>query len=102
MPGSKKAARECLQVIACTIPHAVSLIRDEKEIAKQFHNQCSSRVDTKTKVPVCKISVIQYFIYIVYHEYAVCNMNMHLVYYRSKYLLLIYNLGMRFKNSLSA
>lgn len=90
MPGSKKAARECLQIIACTIPHAVSLIRDEKEIAKQFHNQCSSRVDKKTKVPVCKISVIQYFINIVYYEYAVGNINMHLIYCCLKYLMPIY------------
>lgn len=100
MPGSKKAARECLQMIACTIPHAVSLIRDEKEITKQFHNQCNSRVDTKTNIPVCKISIIQYFIYFVHYEYVLCNINMHLIYYYLKYLMLTHDLGMRFKNSL--
>ena len=37
LPGSPKAAKECLSVIASAIPHAVDLIRDNKERIKDTH-----------------------------------------------------------------
>lgn len=57
LPGSQKASKECLQVISSVIPHAVSLIRDKKEVSKQFHEQLSDQVVNvhfdESKVPVC-------------------------------------------------
>jgi hypothetical protein len=47
-----KAAKECLLVVASAIPHAVTLIKDEKEISKQFHDQFNSKKDIQSKVPV--------------------------------------------------
>lgn len=55
LPGSIKAAKECLLVIACAIPHAVTLIKDEKDTSKQFHDQLNLKNYTKLKVPVCKM-----------------------------------------------
>lgn len=52
LPGSMKAAKECLLVIASAIPHAVTLIKDEKTISKQFHDQFDSKKNIKSKVPV--------------------------------------------------
>ena len=37
LPGSPKAAKECLNVIAPVIPHAVDLIRDNKVKIKDTH-----------------------------------------------------------------
>lgn len=55
LPGSKKASDECLRVVACVIPHAVSLIRDEQEVSKQFHDQSNSRAINKSNIPVSLI-----------------------------------------------
>jgi len=59
LPGSQKASKECLQVISCAIPHAVSLIRDEKEVSKQFHEHSSNQIVNvdfnELKVPVCNM-----------------------------------------------
>lgn len=54
LPGSKNAANECLQVVASVIPHAVSLIKDEKEISNKLHKQLSSKVKNEIIIPVCK------------------------------------------------
>lgn len=53
LPGSAKASKECLSVVAHTIPHAVSLIKDEKEISKQFHKQLDFTANNKSRVPEC-------------------------------------------------
>lgn len=37
-PGSKKAAKECLEIIESCIPHAVSLILDKKREVKKTHD----------------------------------------------------------------
>jgi len=52
LPGSAKASKECLSVVAYAIPHAVSLIKDEKEISKQFHKQLDFTANNKSGVPV--------------------------------------------------
>lgn len=53
LPGSVKAAKECLLAVASTIPHAVNLMKDQKEISKRFHDQLNSKNNDKLKVPVC-------------------------------------------------
>jgi len=57
LPGSKDASEQCLRIIRNAIPHAISLIRDEKDISKQFHNQFNSEVNNESKVPVRKIII---------------------------------------------
>lgn len=52
LPGSSKASKECLGVVASAIPHAVSLIKDEKEISKQFHEQLNFTSNNKLRIPV--------------------------------------------------
>lgn len=37
MPGSVKAVRECFEAISSVIPHAVELIRDEKQCVRETH-----------------------------------------------------------------
>lgn len=64
LPGSKNASEQCLRVIKDAIPHAISLIRNEKDISKQFHNQHNSEVNNESKVPVCKIGVYWYLIFV--------------------------------------
>ncbi|XP_025190932.1 gephyrin [Melanaphis sacchari] len=51
LPGSTKASKECLYVVASAIPHAVSLIKDEKEISNQFHKQIDFTANNKSKIP---------------------------------------------------
>lgn len=63
LPGSKNASEQCLHIIKNAIPHAISLIRDEKENSKQFHNQCNSIVNNESKIPVCKIIIYLYYYY---------------------------------------
>lgn len=47
-PGSKKAAKECLEAIAKVIPHAVDLIVGVEESVKKVHSDLSeSKVDGK-------------------------------------------------------
>lgn len=53
LPGSKNASEQCLRVISCVIPHAVSLIKDKKETSKQFHNQFNFKTNNESIVPVC-------------------------------------------------
>ncbi|XP_060843811.1 gephyrin isoform X2 [Rhopalosiphum padi] len=53
LPGSTKASKECLYVVARAIPHAVSLIKDETEISKQFHKQLDFTANNESKVPEC-------------------------------------------------
>lgn len=62
LPGSKNASEQCLRIISCVIPHAVSLIKDKKEISKQFHNQFNSKAKNESIVPVCLFFEYQYFI----------------------------------------
>ncbi|XP_050528251.1 molybdenum cofactor synthesis protein cinnamon isoform X2 [Daktulosphaira vitifoliae] len=72
LPGSKKASEECLRIVSKVIPHAVSLIRDEKDISNEFHiqivkansNKISTVPDCVTKIalrnresPYSKISI---------------------------------------------
>lgn len=59
LPGSKIAAEECLIAIANVIPHAINLIKDEKEIAKHFHKSLNSEI--RSNIPVC---MIIYFLYL--------------------------------------
>ncbi|XP_043800894.1 gephyrin [Apis laboriosa] len=44
LPGSPKAAKECLSVIAPAIPHAVDLIRDNKEKIKNMHQNMQNNI----------------------------------------------------------
>ncbi|XP_060857084.1 gephyrin [Metopolophium dirhodum] len=53
LPGSSKASKECLCVVASAIPHAVSLIKDEKEISKQFHKQLDFMTNNESRIPEC-------------------------------------------------
>lgn len=53
LPGSSKASEECLYVVASAIPHAVSLIKDEKEISKEFHKQLNVTTQNESRIPVC-------------------------------------------------
>lgn len=53
LPGSSKASEECLYVVASVIPHAVSLIKDEKQISKQFHKQLNITGHNESRIPVC-------------------------------------------------
>lgn len=53
LPGSTKASKECLCVVASTIPHAVSLIKDEKDISNQFHKQLDFTTNNESRVPEC-------------------------------------------------
>jgi len=62
LPGSSKASKECLCVVASAIPHAVSLIKDEKEISKQFHNQLDFTTNNESSIPVRLEDAIQIFI----------------------------------------
>jgi len=55
LPGSSKASKECLCVVASAIPHAVSLIKDEKEISNQFHKQLNFTTN-ESRIPVCQIT----------------------------------------------
>ncbi|CAK9826558.1 Molybdenum cofactor synthesis protein cinnamon [Anthophora retusa] len=47
LPGSPKAAKECLSVIAPAIPHAVDLIRDSKERIKDTHDNVQNNIATE-------------------------------------------------------
>lgn len=60
LPGSKKAAEECLLAIANVIPHAINLIKDEKEISKHFHTSLNSVGNIKSNVPVSMIIHFEY------------------------------------------
>ncbi|XP_026817764.1 gephyrin [Rhopalosiphum maidis] len=53
LPGSTKASKECLYVVARAIPHAVSLIKDDEEISKQFHKQLDFTAINESRVPEC-------------------------------------------------
>lgn len=44
LPGSPKAAKECLSIIASAIPHAVDLIRDNKERIKDTHANVQNNI----------------------------------------------------------
>ncbi|XP_076640006.1 molybdenum cofactor synthesis protein cinnamon [Colletes latitarsis] len=59
LPGSPKAAKECLGVIAPAIPHAVDLLRDNRKQIKDTHenvqnnsvrNVCSHKCEKKTSL----------------------------------------------------
>jgi len=52
LPGSSKASKECLCIISSAIPHAVSLIKDEKEISKQVHKQLNFTTNNESRIPV--------------------------------------------------
>ncbi|XP_054011304.1 gephyrin [Hylaeus anthracinus] len=45
LPGSPKGARECLNVIASAIPHAVDLIRDNKKKVKDTHENVQNNTN---------------------------------------------------------
>ncbi|CAL7941421.1 unnamed protein product [Xylocopa violacea] len=51
LPGSPKAAKECLSVVAPAIPHAVDLIRDNKENIKDTHRNVQDEIVTPTTLP---------------------------------------------------
>ncbi|KAK9301855.1 hypothetical protein QLX08_005954 [Tetragonisca angustula] len=44
LPGSPKAAKECLNAIALVIPHAVDLIRDNKDKIKDTHGTMQNNI----------------------------------------------------------
>ncbi|XP_017757999.1 PREDICTED: gephyrin isoform X2 [Eufriesea mexicana] len=51
LPGSPKAAKECLSVIAPAIPHAVDLIRDNKERIKNTHGNMQNNIGAEISLP---------------------------------------------------
>lgn len=48
LPGSKIASEQCLRAIVAAMPHAVALIKDEKNV----HSQFNSTINYELKVPV--------------------------------------------------
>ncbi|XP_026675387.1 gephyrin [Ceratina calcarata] len=56
LPGSPKAAKECLSAIACAIPHAVNLIKDEKDKIKSTHMIVQGETNVKNVTYPHKIS----------------------------------------------
>lgn len=53
LPGSRKAVKECLRVVANVIPHAISLIKDKKQISNKFHDKLNSKSsNVELKIPV--------------------------------------------------
>lgn len=61
MPGSPKAAKECLSVITPAIPHAVDLIRDNKEKIKNMHGNMQNNIaaEKQDKISVRNIFFIK-------------------------------------------
>ena len=61
LPGSPKAAKECLSVIAPAIPHAVDLIRDNKEKIKNMHGNMQNNIvaEKQDKISVRNILFIE-------------------------------------------
>lgn len=61
LPGSPKAAKECLSVIAPAIPHAVDLIRDNKEKIKNMHGNMQNNIvaEKQDKISSCLTSIIK-------------------------------------------
>ncbi|XP_071862416.1 molybdenum cofactor synthesis protein cinnamon [Bombus fervidus] len=66
LPGSPKAAKECLSVIASAIPHAVDLIRDNKERIKDTHANVQNNIvadiplsQGQDKIMSCLASIVE-------------------------------------------
>lgn len=70
LPGSAKASKECLSAVSQTIPHAVSLIKNEKEISKQLHEQLNITANNKSKIPVCEITNFHILLVTLLNKYS--------------------------------
>ncbi|KAF3420407.1 hypothetical protein E2986_00779 [Frieseomelitta varia] len=64
LPGSPKAAKECLDAIALVIPHAVDLIRDNKDKIKDTHGTMQnipeiSLSEGQGKISSCLANIVE-------------------------------------------
>ncbi|XP_034188250.1 molybdenum cofactor synthesis protein cinnamon isoform X1 [Osmia lignaria lignaria] len=54
LPGSPKAAKECLSIIAPAIPHAIDLLKDNKESIRDAHGYIQNESTEKISVQECR------------------------------------------------
>jgi len=63
LPGSPKAAKECLTAIAPAIPHAIDLILDNKAKIKDTHDIAHLHIASCLKKPNYTDPVRHFFFY---------------------------------------
>lgn len=61
LPGSPKAAKECLSVVAPVIQHAVDLLRDNVKNIEDTHRSVQNDIVPKTTLSENKTTVRFYF-----------------------------------------
>ncbi|KAK1137460.1 hypothetical protein K0M31_001969 [Melipona bicolor] len=66
LPGSPKAAKECLNAIALVIPHAIDLIRDNKDKIKDTHGTMQNNIlpeislsEGQGKISSCLANIVE-------------------------------------------
>jgi len=80
LPGSRKAAIECLSVIAPVIPHAMDLIQNNKTKIENTHKNVQCNISSCSHISGTKNLVKNIFIYKKYIKLSYYHFNFYLCY----------------------